>query len=962
MIKRKLSFKWFGSLTNLRRKSDAQKDDEAIKEMSADDMGMNPRSQNYASSSEMYTHMGTMPRHSKKDKSLKKSKSKDKNTLSQSQSMRPAQDHVVDSPLLSVLQGLEVLEHPIMEDKPTAGTKDSRIQNRDLPLPPTVDGHSTKLEDEHKEPVVVLKLHVDPTSAYLEPSPDLCLSKESKVQPVLPKKKHKEEDASLKVAEEDSNSIQLPLKMSSQMEQKTAVEEDANIESDCKQDSQEKMEPNRQLDTTDNKGEYVEQMAAIQTASRLQTSQSRVITPKFDCKAQEGEEVQRKDRTREKQERRGEDTKIEFSKEKYLLESPPEKLRKELEEELKLSSSDMRSHGWYHGHIPREASETLVLRSGDFLVRDSLSTVGDYVLTCRWQQEVIHCRISKVLVKSGQSKIQYMLEHESFDSVPTLVRHHAGTGRPVCPRTGAQLLCPVNRTLPLRYLEATFALAGGRPGSAHSPSAQRGAHIKRRSVTMTDGLTTEKIIPHSPSTVHHKDAMRNCAMSMDQIQEYRCPLSPVGEAPLSPAYSSISRHRHGSGGRVLAVIPPSPVMRRSSDPHLSPSSSNNNLPCSDTPLSTHSTPAHGYPSESSEQGGSYCELRPGQAPIPPCKSYVERLRVEEGQSPGSGAQDGVEGFMLPLVETSSSFKPGKYQSTLLPAENKPLEMSVLKRVKELLAEVDPKTAAKHITKADCMVARILGVTKEMQRMMGVSSGLELLTLPHGHQLRLDLLERFYTMSIMMAVDLLGCTGSTEERAALLHKTIQLAAELKSNMGNMYGFAAVMRALELPQISRLEQTWITLRQRHTEGAILYEKKLKPFLKAMNDGKETCVLSNTSFPHVVPVLSLLERGVAAGEALESWESVESGVDVVMSHLEAARTIAHHGGLYRTNTESKLQDFQERKEVLEIFCTEFQMRLLWGSRGSEGSQAERYEKFDKVLTALSHKLEPPVRHSEL
>lgn len=38
-----------------------------------------------------------------------------------------------------------------------------------------------------------------------------------------------------------------------------------------------------------------------------------------------------------------------------------------------------------------------------------------------------------------------------------------------------------------------------------------------------------------------------------------------------------------------------------------------------------------------------------------------------------------------------------------------------------------------------------------------------------------------------------------------------------------------------QISRLEQTWVTLRQRHTEGAILYEKKLKPFMKNMNDGK-------------------------------------------------------------------------------------------------------------------------------
>lgn len=41
----------------------------------------------------------------------------------------------------------------------------------------------------------------------------------------------------------------------------------------------------------------------------------------------------------------------------------------------------------------------------------------------------------------------------------------------------------------------------------------------------------------------------------------------------------------------------------------------------------------------------------------------------------------------------------------------------------------------------------------------------------------------------------------------------------------------------PQIARLEQTWVTLRQRHTEGAILYEKKLKPFLKSLNEGKGT-----------------------------------------------------------------------------------------------------------------------------
>lgn len=31
--------------------------------------------------------------------------------------------------------------------------------------------------------------------------------------------------------------------------------------------------------------------------------------------------------------------------------------------------------------------------------------------------------------------------------------------------------------------------------------------------------------------------------------------------------------------------------------------------------------------------------------------------------------------------------------------------------------------------------------------------------------------------------------------------------------------------------------MTLRQRHTEGAILYEKKLKPFLKSLNEGTGT-----------------------------------------------------------------------------------------------------------------------------
>lgn len=46
------------------------------------------------------------------------------------------------------------------------------------------------------------------------------------------------------------------------------------------------------------------------------------------------------------------------------------------------------------------------------------------------------------------------------------------------------------------------------------------------------------------------------------------------------------------------------------------------------------------------------------------------------------------------------------------------------------------------------------------------------------------------------------------------------------------------------------------------------------------------------------------MALGDGGEPWETVEVGVDVVMFHLGAARTVAQLGGIYHTNAESRLQ----------------------------------------------------------
>lgn len=53
------------------------------------------------------------------------------------------------------------------------------------------------------------------------------------------------------------------------------------------------------------------------------------------------------------------------------------------------------------------------------------------------------------------------------------------------------------------------------------------------------------------------------------------------------------------------------------------------------------------------------------------------------------------------------------------------------------------------------VARIVGVTDEQRRIMGVGSGLELVTLPHGSQLRQDLLERYMQLTQFIYYNIYG---------------------------------------------------------------------------------------------------------------------------------------------------------------------------------------------------------------
>ncbi|XP_026511248.1 breast cancer anti-estrogen resistance protein 3 isoform X1 [Terrapene carolina triunguis] len=698
---------------------------------------------------------------------------------------------------------------------------------------------------------------------------------------------------------------------------------------------------------------------------------------------------------------------VKFSRERQVMDNTPEKLKKELEEELLLSSEDLRSHAWYHGRIPRQVAESLVQRDGDFLIRDSLSSPGNFVLTCQWKNISQHFKINRTVLRLNEAycRIQYQFELESFDSIPGLVRCYVGNRRPVSKQSGAIIFQPINRTVPLRCLEEKYGVSPVRQKECNITEGKTET-AKRLSLSIYGVQSQEHSLTRG-NLLRNKEKSGSQPASLDHVQEKRFPLKahqsesylPIGsrhpsqlpEVDTSPCSNSPA-FRTGSEPTlsptvVRRVASESPVGEalRGSDSQLCPKPppKPNKVPLlrqPQSPLAWHSSEAH------------YCELNPAtsidcgatQQSLSQKSSYVEHLIAKENgllsfrnsetsyliheddalQSSMDPlavwtemAEEGSM-FVAPVLETVSSFKPNDFESKLLPPENKPLETPMLKRVKELFTNSNPKIIARHMLRMDCKVARILEVSEEMRRRMGVRSGLELITLPYGHQLRLDIIERHNTMAIGIAVDILGCTGNLEERAATLNRIIQVAVELKDCLGDLYAFSAVMKALEMPQIARLEQTWITLRHHYTQTAITYEKQLKPFSKALHEGRETICApqNNITVPLLMPSVTLMERQVVIFDGMDLWENTDQSCEIMLKHLATARFIAQNADMYRMTAERILEGFQPDDEMSEIFKTEFQMRLLWGSKGAQVNQRERYEKFNQILTALSRKLEPP------
>ncbi|XP_003697216.1 breast cancer anti-estrogen resistance protein 3 isoform X2 [Apis florea] len=670
------------------------------------------------------------------------------------------------------------------------------------------------------------------------------------------------------------------------------------------------------------------------------------------------------------------------------MDPPEESTRKLLERELRLlDPRDLRSHAWYHGSTlrgGRKGAEAEVPNDGDFLVRDCASQPGNYVLTVRWKGQPLHFVINRVVIQpeTVYERAQYQFEDEAFDTVADLITFYVGSGRPISQASGARIITPKPRSVPLTCVSAnsqhcsspsSSSLSTGSPPrlprkqqrshsltAQHHPSDQHDARQSSNQQPVPHGPVQSSTLPRVPSIQNQPPS---CSLSLGRQKITRVISDPALQQQQQPVLQPSSLNHQNSHG----TAPPKPPRVPYAPNHQHHVHHHHHH---------HHHHHQGYQASGSDSGNGSGDSEfetnnSGGASNPSSSAPIKGVVIRSHYNTSNDGTNGNNGneyelsaeeqlvVAAPSLEITTALDIEGFTTLLLPAgEHRPLDPTALRGVSGMLHDSAPRVLASHLTKIDLELALQPGSGNR-----NGLSGLELATLPHGRQARLDLIERSECLKLVVAVTVLA--GATAiERAATISKWIKVAIDTKTALGNLYGFCGVMLGLCLPQIQRLANTWHLLRQKHTDEAFSFEAKLRPTLRAMNECTNPQA-PNTTLPHLLPIALLGERGpedilgtVApsglATAILSPWENSapDCGLSIVWSHLESARKMTENLPLFRRNAEIVLEGSRSDELLSDAFRTEFHIKFLWGSRGATVAPEERHLKFIQVLDAMFDK----------
>ncbi|XP_059059813.1 breast cancer anti-estrogen resistance protein 3 homolog [Achroia grisella] len=620
-----------------------------------------------------------------------------------------------------------------------------------------------------------------------------------------------------------------------------------------------------------------------------------------------------------------------------------------LEWEFSLPSDQIISHGWYHGALSRTAAENLLQQDREFLVRDSSSQPDNYVLSCRSNAQHLHFVIQRIVVhpETVYERYQYQFEDEAYDTVADLITSYVGSGKPISAASGARIQYPANRIVPL-----TNYIPNDDLNSVISP--------------IGDGSGTYSLYSHFAA----KPGL-----------QLRVPFKKQRSHSLTP----IDMGQHGNNGKSASA---DGVIQSQATKHVKNFSGDSNSSSSTWDANLPTSP----PAKPARYEGPKADDR---------RLELQRLYHVSGSDSGNGSGDSTQSsahsdpnksriesdynLVTPTIKQQFDYELSEarllqsenldyvvdsrinlenFQSQIIPLGlTKPLESETLHTIKLLLRTSGPRILANHMTKVDLHF--LLDDAIQLEGIDRTASGLELCFLPQGRTLRLDVIERIETYRLLIAVTILTCQ-TDRQRADTINDWILLAVETKTALGNLYGFSAIMFGLCMPQVECLENAWNILRRVYTDNAFMFEAKLRPCFKSMNEGTNP-LPPNTTTPYVLP--SVLCFHLFDGESgglmppddsfpTSLMNTLEFDFNATAAHLDAARHFPDQVEMFKRNARTVVQEMSSLGStldptLLELFRTEFHINFLWGERGALTIPNQRFARLTDILTTMANKL---------
>ncbi|CAG9536773.1 unnamed protein product [Cercopithifilaria johnstoni] len=617
----------------------------------------------------------------------------------------------------------------------------------------------------------------------------------------------------------------------------------------------------------------------------------------------------------------------------------------------------LRLEPWYHGLLTRLRSECLVRSEGDFLIRDSISFKGDFVLTVFWNGRAIHFQINKGPSPFSSSGFFFQFEEEQFENVQDLITFYQTHNKPITRNSGCIIKNPVPNT--------TFVTRNFEPQLEIDQNYMKILRPQMLKFGQERSLTQKVLLNETRKQLQLKAAQPSSPSSpVPSYGKPHLPLSNLLSRPLpkpiqSPVeedqdeYSEVDYDAMEEPNAPALIIPKeTSAIGRGEFPSASTSRLYH--------LQNHKLSLTSLNSMRSELIASNNVLPPAISASSldisklhwrmPRSDSFPALPKREVSFPirDSGCVVDNSDYDQPKAcinsSTSTAIDLHNYRSPLIELNNK-TQTEQLERFKELLLTNKPESCAELITAEDYRLLRLkrnfeipLKDSAKFKRL----NGLSLILLPHGQNVRNDLLERNYSLHYLCILSVLHQAQSAQ-RCAVYNAWVQIAHALFYRYGNAFSFLTLLDALcsDLVKSVPVEEYSRTMQQELESVA----RKLHrceplpvncpqiniPFMQPL-----LVILSNNPSP-----LSATGNGMMwAAEVDNLWKWLQEGRHWVKKAIQLG---ANSSDLY--NEKISYGD--------NFLSTEFSLKLLFGSKGYSMDTKKRYDHLAAMTYALKEAL---------